>query len=244
IAGDASLTAELTPRLSDPDGRVASSAAWAVGFLAAPEGREALIAAIPQSASPEPRAALLQALWRYADKPSNAAAAAHAADPDARAPPGALSARARRPQEGSLAILTEALEEGDPNSAALAARALGLLGKKESLEPLAAALDSAKPGLVTNSLVALEAVLEKNRGSTLSESRKDRVLALAGNANPNFSVPALVLLRQFVESDRQALRRVWAIASTGEGRRRNVALVSLVAALGEKANEALEKAAA
>lgn len=243
ISGDPSFTAELVPHLADADRLVVAAAAKAVGFLAVPQGRDALINAIPAAASPEPRAALLQALWRYADPDSNAAAARYSGDPDPKVRAAAIYCLARRPQEASPGILTRALEDGDPDTAAMAARALGVLGKKEALEPLAAALDSAKAPLVINALVALEAILEKNPGSTLSESRKNRVLALAGDANPNFAVPALALLRQFVGADREALRRVWAIASTGQGRRRQVALQSLAAALRERAKEALDRAA-
>ena len=242
IAQDPSLTSELTSRLADADRQVAAAAAKAVGHLAAPEGRDALIAAVPGAASPEPKASILQALWRYADSPSASAASTFAADPDPRVRAGAVYALARKPQEASLSVLTATLGDGDPDTAAIAARALGLLGKKESLGPLAAALESSKAPLVTNALVALEAILEKNPGSTLSEAGKNRVLALAGDVNPNFALPALRLLRQFVGADREALRRVWAIAMTGEGRRRQVALDSLVAALRERAKDALERA--
>jgi cyclophilin family peptidyl-prolyl cis-trans isomerase/HEAT repeat protein len=242
IAQDPSLTSELASRLADADPQVAAAAAKAVGHLAAPEGRDALISAIPRAASPEPKAAILQALWRYADAPSARAAASFASDPDPRVRAGATYALARKPQEASLNALTAALENGDPDTAALAARALGLLGKKESLEPLAAVLESSKAPLVTNALLALEAILENNPGSTLSEARKNRVLTLAGDVNPGYALPALRLLRQFVGADREALRRVWAIAMTGQGRRRQVALDSLVAALRERSKDALDRA--
>ncbi len=242
IGGDPSLTLELTPSLADGDRQVAAAAARATGHLAAPDGRDALIAAIPNAAGPEPKASILQALWRYADSASARAVSPFALDPDSRVRTAAVYALARKPQEASLSALTAALGDGDPDTAAVAARALGLVGKRESLEPLAAALDSGKAPLVTNALVALEAILEKNPGSTLSEARKNRVLAFAGDVNPNFALPALRLLRQFVAADREALRRVWAIAMTGEGRRRQVALDSLVAALRERAKDPLDRA--
>ena len=242
ISGDPSLSPELAPRLADADHAASAAAARALGRLAAPEGRDALIAAVSAAASPEPKASILQALWRYADSASALAVSPYQKDPDSKVRAAAIYALARKPQESSLTLLTAALEDGDPDSAALAARALGVLGHKESLEPLAAALDSAKAPLVCNALVALEAILEKNPGASLSEARKNRVLMLAGNANPGFAVPALVLLRQFVGTDREALRRVWAIAMTGEGRRRQIALQSLVAALKEHAKDPLDKA--
>lgn len=242
IFGDPTLTAELVLRLADSDWQAVAAAAKAVCLLGQAEGRDALAAAIPRAASPEPRASMIQALWRWADATSSSAAAAYAADADPRVRAAAIYALARKPQEAALGLLTRALEDGDPDTAAIAARGLGLLGRKESLEPLAAALESVKAPLVTNALTALEVILEKNPGATLSEARKNRVLALAGDANPNFAVPALVLLRQFVGADREALRRAWAIAMTGDGRRRQVALQSLVAALKDRAKDPLDRA--
>jgi cyclophilin family peptidyl-prolyl cis-trans isomerase/HEAT repeat protein len=242
IAGDPTLTTDLAPLLADPDPKVASEAAWSVGFLAMLGGRDALIARIPGAASPEPRASMLKSLWHFQDSRTAQAVLPYAADPDVRVRTAAVYALARKPQDASLGALTRALEDGDPDAAAMAARALGLLGHKESLAPLAAALDSVKAPLVTNALYALEAILEKNAGAAVSDAWKSRILELAGSANPNFAMPALVLLRQFVGADREALRRVWSIAMTGEGRRKQVALESLVAALKDGAKQPLERA--
>jgi cyclophilin family peptidyl-prolyl cis-trans isomerase/HEAT repeat protein len=242
ISGDPTLTVELARLLDDAQPGVAAAAARAVGFLATPEGRDALLARIPHAASPEPRASLLRALWRFADAPCAEMALRYTTDPDVKVRGAAVYALARKPQEASLPALTAALGDGDPDTAALAARALGLLGKKESLEPLAAALDSVKGPLVTNSLNALEAILEKNAGAALSDARRARILTLAGSANPSQAIPALVLLRQFVAFDREAFRRLQTIAMTGEGRRREVALQSVVAALKDKAKDPLDRA--
>ena len=57
------------------------------------------------------------------------------------------------------------------------------------------------------------------------------MLTLAADANPNVAVAALALLWHFAASDREASRRLWSIALSGEGRRRQVALQSLAAAL-------------
>ena len=167
----------------------------------------------------------------------------YATDPDPRVRAAAIYALSRKPIESSLAALTAALAEADPYAAAMAARALGLLAKKESIIPLAATLDGARTPLVINALGALEAILEKNPGAVVAEDRKTRILALAGDANPNLAIPALVLLRQFEATDREVRRRLWSIALTGDGRRRQVALVSVVAALRDRAKEALDKAA-
>ena len=77
---------------------------------------------------------------------------------------------------------------------------------------------SVKSPLVTNALVALEAVLEKNEGATLSEAPKEPRPGAGRQLEPELAVRPL-LLRQFVGSDREAFRRVWSIAMTGEGRR-------------------------
>ncbi len=57
-----------------------------------------------------------------------------------------------------------------------------------------------------------------------------RLTALAGDANPNLAVPALRLL-QFATADREAFRRLFSTASTGQGRRRQVALQAVMGAL-------------
>ena len=242
LLGDPGATADLLPLLSDADVAVASSAARAVGSLGRGDGEDALIAAIPGAAAPEPRASMLQSLWRFADPAAVGAALKYAADPDARVRSAALYALSRKPIEPAASALTAALSDGDPYAAAMAARGLGVLARKDSVAPLAAALDSGRIPLVVNSLVALEAILEKNPGTAVAEDRKARILALAGDANPNLAVSALVLLRQFEATDRQVRQRLWSIALTGEGRRRQVAIVSVVAALRERAKDALEAA--
>lgn len=239
---DGSTTPDLIGLLSDGDPRVAESAAKAIGVLGRGDGEDALIAAIPRAATPEPRATILRSLWRFADEASRAAALPYVRDSDPAVRGAAVYVLARKPAEASLPELIAALSDSEADTAAYAARALGILAKKESLEPLLTALDSGKPHVVTNSLTAIEAVLEKNPGSPVAADRKTRVVALAGDASPNLAIPALVLLRQFVGSERQALARLWSIATTGTGRRREVALLSTVAALRERAKSALEAA--
>ncbi len=235
------LTGDLVPLLGDSDARVARAAAKAIGFHARPEGEAALIASLP-GAPPDRRPAILESLWRYANEASEAALLPYASDPDPAVRAAALYALSRKPRPGSLAVLTAALADENPDSAAAAARALGILGRPESAEPLAAALD--RRGAVTiNALAALEALFEKAPASRVADARRQRVLELAGDANPNVAVPALVLLRQFVAADRDVARRLWSIGLSGEGRRRQVALQSLVAALRGGARSALDAAA-
>jgi len=241
---DGGATPALIGLLSDSDPVAASSAARAIGALGRGDGEDALVASIPKLASPEPRAAALESLWRFADDASTGAALAYASDSDARVRRAALYALARKPIEKSRPALTAALGDADADIAAGAARALGILASKESLAPLAAALDSGKAHLVTSSLIALEAVLEKNLGVTVEPDRRARVIALSQDANPNLAIPALALLRQFMAADRDALTRIWSVATTGQGRRRHVALLSAVAALRDRAKAALDAAAA
>jgi len=244
--GDPGLTGDLIPLLADADLRVAAAAARAIGTLGRGDGQDALVAAVPSAATPEARAAMLSALWKFPNSATQTVALRYAADPDPKVRAAAIYTLARKPLEGSLPALTAALRDPDPDTAAIAARGLGVLEKKDTLAPLADALDSGKTPLIINSLVAMEAILEKNPGATLPDERKSRILALAGDANGNIATPALVLLRQFVgaEHGRGIFSRLWAIATSGEGRRRQVALLSVVAVLKANARTALDAAAA
>jgi cyclophilin family peptidyl-prolyl cis-trans isomerase/HEAT repeat protein len=248
VFGDSGLTGDLIPLLADADLRVAAAAARAIGTLGRGDGQDALAAAVPSAASPEARAAMLAALWKFPNSATQTVALRYAADPDPKVRAAAIYTLARKPLEGSLPALTAALRDDVPDTAAIAARGLGVLEKKEALGPLADALDSGKTPLIINSLAAMEGILEKNPGASLPDERKSRVLALAGDANGNVAAPALVLLRQFVGAehgrDRSVFSRLWSIATSGEGRRRQVALLSVVAVLKASARTALDAAAA
>ena len=243
LLGDPTITSDLIPLLSNHETAVEQAAARAIGFLGRGDGQDALTAAVDTAASPEPRATILRSLWRFAAPATAQSAIRFASDPDPHVRFGAIYAIARKPIESSLPTLTAALSDSEADIAAYAARALGVLGKKESAERLAATLDSGKPPLVTNALAALEAVLEKNPGTSLGKERIARVLTLAGDANPNLAIPALTLLRQFAGADRDVFRRLWGIATTGTGHRRQVALSSASAVLRDNALPALENAA-
>ena len=240
---EAGWTAELRSLLADPDPAVAAAAAKALGFAGRPDGEDALIEALSRPPPPELRAAILQSLWKFANRASEAAALSFAGDSEPRVRGAAIYALSRKPQPGSVAALTAALRDENPDTAAFAARGLGVLGRAESLESLAAALDGPTP-LRINALVALEAVLAKSPGATLSDDARMRVLALSTDANPNVAVAALALLRHFATSDREVSRRLWSSALSGTGRRREVALASLVAAFRGGAGTALDAAAA
>ncbi len=243
ILGDPAMADALTPLLGDPDAAVAARAAWAIGFLAPAGGEQALIAALPVAATPSQRAALLRGLWRFSTPEARNAAQPLLTDADPAVRTAAIYVLARRPQPESLAALTAALEDSDPQTAALAARALGILGKPESIGPLAAAVARTRTPVTINGLLALAAVLEKNPDATFPAEQRVRVVALAGDVDPNLAVPALALLRWQTE-DREAFRRLWTVASTGKERRQQVALQALMGGLGAKSLDLTDNAIA
>ena len=60
---------------------------------------------------------MVQALWRWADATSAAAASGYVADPDPRVHAAAIYALARKPRDAALPVLTQALQDGDPDTA-------------------------------------------------------------------------------------------------------------------------------
>ena len=243
ILGDQGLSDALTPLLADSDAAVAARAAWAIGFLAPGGGESALVAALPGAATPSQRAALLRGLWRFSTPAARNAAQPYLTDADPAVRTAAIYVLARRPQVESLSALTTAVEDPDPQTAALAARALGILGKAESITPLSDAIGRARTPVTINAMLALATVLEKNPDAAFPADQRARVVALAGDANPNLAVPALALLRWQTE-DREAFRRLWTVASTGKERRQQVALQSLMGGLGAKALDLTDTAIA
>ena len=241
ILGAAALSADLVPLISDPDVRVAARAAWSIGFLEQSAGEKAICAAIPGAANPALRSALLRALWRFPTPTAAATAMPFVTDPDTRIRSAALYALARRPQGSSLPALTAAVADPDPDTAAICARALGLLGKAESIGPLAAAVGGSRTPVTISAMTAAQAILERDATQPLPAAGAPRLLALAGDANPNLAVPALQLLR-WLASDRDVFRRLWNVASTGRGRRQQVALQSLMAALGPGSESLVDSA--
>jgi cyclophilin family peptidyl-prolyl cis-trans isomerase/HEAT repeat protein len=240
ILGEPSLVSVLTPLLADPDPSVAARAAWSLGFLDSEPGRRAIVAAIPGAADADRRAALLRGLWRFATPDAAEAALRYASDPEPRVRSAALYALARKPQASSLPALTACLRDPEPSAAATCARGLGVLGKAESIPPLAAALEAPSP-VAIQAMLGLSLLLEKNPGAPLPAERRERVLALSSDANPNVAVPALQLLRAYAD-ERDAFRRLWTVASSGRGRRAQVATQSLMAAVPQQAEPVVNAA--
>ena len=244
ILGEPSLTAALVPRLGDADPAVAARAAWALSMLEQPAGADALLSALRTAAS-ERRPFLLRSLWRFRTPEAASAASAFASDADPAVRSAALYALARRPQDASLGILTSALADPNADTAALCARALGLLAKPESVGPLWAAAASSRGPVTIAALLALQAVFEKNAeaGLLLADDATARLLALCGDTNPNLAVPALALLR-WRAADREVFRRLWTVASSGRGRRQQVALSALMGGLADQARDLVDAAMA
>ena len=240
ILGDPAITSDLVPLLGDASPAVAARAAWSLGLLESEAGRRAIVDALPGAADPERRGALLRALWRFATPDAAEAALRFASDPEPRVRSAALYALARKPQASSLPALTACLRDPDAAAAATCARGLGVLGRTESIPPLAAALESPSP-VAIQAMGALLAILEKNPGATLPPERRERVVLLSGNANPNLSVPALQLLRAYA-GERDAFRRLWAMASSGRGRRQQAAVQSLMASVSQQAEPVVDAA--
>ncbi len=238
---DPAMIESLVARLRDDDAGVAARAAWSLGFLEQPSAGDALVAALAR-AEPGRRAPLVFSLWRY---PAKAAEAAKplVGDPDPAVRTAALYALARRPQASSLEILTAGLADPDTDTAALCARALGVLGKPESAGPLWKALEGRRAPVVINAMLALAALLEKFPEAAVPPESAARLTALAGDANPNLAVPALALLR-WATADRDAFRRLFSTATSGQGRRRQVAVQAVMAALPRDSGKVVEAAVA
>jgi cyclophilin family peptidyl-prolyl cis-trans isomerase/HEAT repeat protein len=229
-----SLVTELSRGLGDADPEFGAQAAWSLGFVEQKAAQSVLLAALPKAAGPERRAAIVRALWRYPNAESAAAAAPLATDPEPAVRAAALYALARRPQESSLDILTACLKDTDANAAALCARGLGILGKPESIVPLADAVEGRRVPVTINAMLALAAIVEKNPAAPRPPTLGSRALVLAGDSNPNVAVSALALLAWYTD-DYDVFRRLWSIATTGLGRRRQVAIQALMRGLGAKA---------
>jgi cyclophilin family peptidyl-prolyl cis-trans isomerase/HEAT repeat protein len=246
LLGDRAETPNLIPLLADPDPAAASAAAGALGYLQRGDGEDALVAAIPKTSSPEPRASMIRALWRFGDSATVAAAVAYVHDPDVAVRRAAVFALARQPVEAALPSLESAIDDSDPDTAALAAAGLGVLGRKEALSPVLGALDTGKTPLTVNALTALDQILSHNPGSTIPPEKVARIVALSQDADPNVALAALWALRQVIADPayKDAFQRVWQTAVAGTGRRREIALEAAASALRERARPAIDRAAA
>lgn len=238
---DPAMIESLVARLRDDDAGVAARAAWSLGFLEQPSAGDALVAALAR-AEPGRRAPLVFSLWRYPARASGAAKPL-VGDPDPAVRTAALYALARRPQASSLELLTAGLADPDTDTAALCARALGVLGKPDSAGPLWKALEGRRAPVVINAMVALAALLEKSPEAAAPTESAARLTVLAGDANPNLAVPALALLR-WATADREAFRRLFSTATSGQGRRRQVAVQAVMASLPRDSGKVVEAAVA
>jgi cyclophilin family peptidyl-prolyl cis-trans isomerase/HEAT repeat protein len=239
ILGDPNAVPALSVLLRQQDSGVGCAAARALARLHQPGGETTLIAAYPSVPLPG-RPCVLYALASFATEPAASMARLAASEASGELRRAAVYAFSRNPVASSAGAIEIALRDSDPDSAAFAARALGVLGNPDGLPALAAALERPEPGVLANSLSAIEQI-EAKKAAPISAGRVARIVALAADANPNVAIPALTALRRFTD-DREAIRALNAQASSGVGRRREVALVSIVRGLKEKARPKLELA--
>jgi cyclophilin family peptidyl-prolyl cis-trans isomerase/HEAT repeat protein len=241
ILGASVETPVLIPLLADPSPSVVCAAARALGALGRDDGGSALVASLGVLEG-NARACLLYALAHFHEEEDAAAARQFASDPDPEIRRAAIYAFSRAPIDSSREALLSALSDADPEAAAFAARGLGVLGDPTAVPSLARALDRREIGVLVQSLIAIEQ-LEEKRAMPLPPDRVARIVALAGSASPGVAESAIACLREFTD-DRAATRVINAQAASGQGRRREVALFSAIAAYRERGRSFLEAAAA
>ncbi|MGH9443880.1 MAG: peptidylprolyl isomerase [Thermoanaerobaculia bacterium] len=239
LLGDARGAATLVVLSRQSEPGVACEAARALARLHLPGGEGALISAY-EAAPPSEQVCLLKALASFPVEAAASLSRRIAGESAGDLHRAAVYAFSRNPIPSSAQAIAAALRDPDPDSAALAARALGVLGRPEGLPSLRAALDRSEAGVLSNALNAIEQIEGRSR-TPLPGDGVSRIVALSSDANPNVAIPALTALRRFTD-DREAIRTLNAQATSGIGRRREVALVSLVRGLGEKSKAKLDLA--
>jgi cyclophilin family peptidyl-prolyl cis-trans isomerase/HEAT repeat protein len=239
ILGVSEKSSVLLPLLSDPDRAVDCAAARSLAHLHEASGETALVAALSGAAA-ETRPCLLEALARYGTESAAAVARGYLSSSSPAIRASAIYAASRNPVASSIPALVSALKDASGDSAAFAARGLGIVGRAEELLPLLDALDRPEFGVLASAVNAIDQI-EKREASPLPAGRLGRIVALSSDANPNIALPALNALRHFT-ADRRAFSVLNAAAASGSGRRREIALQSLVIALKERAASRLEDA--
>jgi cyclophilin family peptidyl-prolyl cis-trans isomerase/HEAT repeat protein len=238
LSGDVRTVRFLVGALDDGDPETAARAAEALGKLGGPEALAALLAAAsgPSSA----RAAAATALFRNPGPESVERLRAISSDgalppPVARA---ALYALARKPRPEAGPVLRAALSWNDPESAAYAARALGILADEASAGTLAELARRTEPSVAIQSLVALEKLGTKG---PLPSGARSAALLRCEDPAPGIAVAALRLLGR-LGGDGEVLAALERIARGG-GWRGQTALTSLARVDSVRARPALFAAA-
>lgn len=219
ISGDARLVRLLVAALGDTTPEVAAACAGALGRLGTDEARAALVA---RAGTPGPgRAWAALALWRSPSGPAGASllSARDAAVEEPAVGRAALYALARRPERDALPALRRALSDEDPWTAALAARAVGLLADRESAPLLLALARRPEPSPSIQALLALERLAAS--GAVLSDDLLRVARERAADPAPGVSLAALRLLGR-CPGEEAAETLVAAVE--GRGRRASVAL--------------------
>ena len=241
LLGDVRAAPTLLVLARQGDAPTACAAARALARLHEPRGAESLILAYGK-ADPAAKPCLLRALAAFAEEPAADFARRTAADAAGDLRRAAIYAFTRNPLPSSAEAIALAVRDPDPDSAAFAARALGVLGAAEGLPALCEALGRREPGVLANALNGI-AQVESPKAAPLLAGALGRVVSLASDSDPNVAIPALTVLRFFTD-DRDAIRTLNAQATSGAGRRREVAVVSLVRGLRQNSKAKLELAVA
>ncbi len=241
LLGDPRAASTLLVLSRQGDAVVGCAAVRALGRLHAPAGDGPLAAAY-DSAPPAERPCVLRALAGFATEPAASLARRAASEGTEEVRRAAIYAISRNPIPSSFDSIALAVRDPDPDSAAFAARGLGVLGGPGGLPALCEALGRSEPGVLANSLNAIEQI-EGRQFAAPPAGCVGRIVSLASDVNPNVAIPALTALRRFT-SDREAIRTLNAQATSGAGRRREVAIVSLARGLRENSRSKIELAIA
>jgi cyclophilin family peptidyl-prolyl cis-trans isomerase/HEAT repeat protein len=219
VSGDQRLAPSLVASLDDRDPGTAAEAALALGRLGGADAEKALRSVL--SGTGGPRASSALALFRSRDASLvPLLAVATAGEPELRR--AAAWALARSPRPGSEEALRILLGDQDPESAAWAARGLGLLEDLPAAPRLVALAQGTEAGPAIQAFLALDRLAAK--GPLAAEARRAG-LGRIRDRHPGVAIAALTCLRRAAaeEEVREALAGV---VTTG-GRRAGVAVASL-----------------
>lgn len=235
----------LLRALSDSDRETAVLAVEALGKLAVPvvEVAEQLIP-LPEE---ERWARLLPHLFRFREEATVRLAERGLTRSEPELHARAAYALAREPRPEALPILRPLLADPNPRVRAWAARAIGLIGEAEDLERLRPLLADADPGPVILSLRAAQALANKHPTPQAQLAGwRPRLRQLLDDPRPGVAITVVENGGPWIQGapdDPFAVEMVRR-ASTGRGRERGLALVSVATGKHPRAGELVAAAAA
>jgi cyclophilin family peptidyl-prolyl cis-trans isomerase len=241
LLGDSRGRSTLEGMLQSHDAEVVCAASHALARMQLSAGEVPLVAAVNSAPLPA-KPCLLYAVAAFGTETAASAAREVAVKTTGELRRAAVYAFCRNPVAPSFDAIALALRDADPDSAAFAARAFGVLRDARALPALVAALERREPGVLASALNAIDQIEEATSAPPAAGSAA-RIVSLASDANPNVAIPAITVLRHLT-SDRDAIRTLNSQATSGVGRRREVALASLIRGLGEKSRSKIDAAIA